>query len=262
MKLLYTAFAITIALAAWGVYLAESYTPPPSVDLAQSAQPPSAPSLSIALLSGVTATRTQDGQVTITWTPVQDVRVAGYRVYRDGTLIAETTRPYFADIVASRSAPAYLVEAIATHGTLLARSAPTTARTALSKTVTTTPSQPKPTSIVPQQQTPAPTTSPTPAPEPTPAPSSCGHGGACTAQEIASHSTRSDCWVYLSPINKTYNISQYVANGDMHPGGDVIVSHCGTNIYDFFIGRAGGHRHSSEALNAILQAYYIGPFQP
>lgn len=104
---------------------------------------------------------------------------------------------------------------------------------------------------------------PTPTPTPTPPASSCGSGGACTAADVALHSTRANCWVYLrSPYNKTYNITNYVANGSSsHPGGDVIVSHCGGDIYDFFIGNAGGHRHSNSAINTILQAYYIGPFQ-
>lgn len=102
-----------------------------------------------------------------------------------------------------------------------------------------------------------------PAPAPAPAPTAlCGKGGSCTAADIAPHNTRGDCWVYLSPLNKAYNISAYVANGNKHPGGDVIVPYCGSNIYNYFIGTAGGHKHSSSALNSVLQAYYIGVFQP
>lgn len=117
---------------------------------------------------------------------------------------------------------------------------------------------PTPTSTL----TPTPTP-PTPTPTPTPPPSSCGSGGACSTSQIAPHDTRANCWVYLrSPYNKTYDITSYVANGNDHPGGDVIVPYCGTDIYDVFIGKAGGHRHSNSAINSILQAYYIGPFQP
>ncbi len=104
---------------------------------------------------------------------------------------------------------------------------------------------------------------PTPTPTPTPPPSGCGSGGACTAADIAPHNSRANCWVYLrSPTNKAYNITNYVANGSSnHPGGDVIVPYCGGDIYDVFINNSGGHRHSNSALNNVLQAYYIGPFQ-
>ena len=101
-----------------------------------------------------------------------------------------------------------------------------------------------------------------PAPTPPPPTSSCGSGGTCTAADIASHNTRANCWVYLSPLNKAYNITAYVTNGNKHPGGDVIVPFCGKNMYNYFIGTAGGHKHSSSALNSVLQAYYIGAFQP
>lgn len=111
--------------------------------------------------------------------------------------------------------------------------------------------------------TPPPPPTPSPTPTPTPPPSGCGSGGACTASQVAAHSTKPDCWVYLrSPYNKVYNVTNYVTNGNTHPGGDVIVPHCGGDIYDYFIGNAGGHRHSNQAINTILQSYYIGPFQP
>ena len=41
----------------------------------------------------------------------------------------------------------------------------------------------------------------------------------------------------------------------------MIIPHCGTDIYNYFIGNAGGHSHTSYALNTVLQAYYIGPMQ-
>lgn len=93
----------------------------------------------------------------------------------------------------------------------------------------------------------------------------CGEDGICSATEIATHNTRADCWVYLSPINKVYNVTEFVADPRNHEGGDVIVPYCGTNIYKYFIQGARGtsgksHAHSTEAFNDILQAYYIGPF--
>ena len=94
----------------------------------------------------------------------------------------------------------------------------------------------------------------------------CGSGGSCTAADIAPHNTRANCWVYMSgafttkfTANRAYNITSYVANGNTHPGGDVIVSHCGGNLYDYVVGSAGGHAHSSSAINTVLQSYYIGP---
>jgi hypothetical protein len=105
------------------------------------------------------------------------------------------------------------------------------------------------------------TVNPEPAPTPPPVAQACGSGGVCTAADIAPHNTRANCWVYLSPTNKAYNITAYVANGNTHPGGDVIVAYCGGNIYNQFLGSAGGHRHSNSALNSVLQAYYIGVFQ-
>jgi len=130
------------------------------------------------------------------------------------------------------------------------------------------PATPKPTVFPTPTPTPSPTPSPAPTPTPPPPPppppppaAGCGSGGPCTAADIAPHNTRSNCWVYLSPVYKAYNITAYVANGNTHPGGDVIVPYCGTNIYNYFIGSAGGHKHSSSALNSVLQAYYIGVFQ-
>lgn len=116
-----------------------------------------------------------------------------------------------------------------------------------------------PTPTATPTSTPTPSKTPTATPTPTQA-STCGKGGSCTAAEIAPHNTKGDCWVYLSPINKVYNITAFVANSRNHPGGNVITPHCGTNIYAYFVQNAGGHRHSNDALNNVLQAYYIGPF--
>lgn len=120
-------------------------------------------------------------------------------------------------------------------------------------------SVPVPTPTPTPRPIPTPTPTPVPIPTPTPAPASCGSGGPCTAADIAPHNSRSDCWVYLSPINKAYNVTSYVSNPGQHPGGDVIAPYCGGNIYSVFIGSAGGHSHSNSAIN-MLQAYYVGPF--
>lgn len=123
------------------------------------------------------------------------------------------------------------------------------------------------TNTEPPVTTPVPTnTNSAPAPV-TPAPpvvtSTCGTGGACTATEIAKHNSRNDCWVYLSPINKVYDVTEYVSSPRNHPGGNVIVPFCGKNIYGPFIsGTNGGKRHGSSVLNSILDQYYLAPFQP
>ncbi len=88
----------------------------------------------------------------------------------------------------------------------------------------------------------------------------CGTaGGTCTATDVAVHSTQADCWVYLSgSINKVYNISPYL-NGS-HPAGNMIIlPYCGKDIYDPFMTNAGGHKHSSSALNTVLSSYYVAP---
>jgi cytochrome b involved in lipid metabolism len=98
---------------------------------------------------------------------------------------------------------------------------------------------------------------------PPPSAPACGQGGSCTATDIAAHSTRSNCWVYLTTVNKVYNVTAYVSNGSTHPGGDVIVPFCGKNITAPFTSSAsGGKKHSTSALNSVLQAYYIGPYAP
>ena len=89
----------------------------------------------------------------------------------------------------------------------------------------------------------------------------CGNGGACTSAQIATHNTRNDCWIYLSPIAKVYDVTNYVKDPGKHPGGDVIISKCGTNIYDYFTTNAnGGRKHSNKAFS-ILDSFYIGPLK-
>lgn len=128
---------------------------------------------------------------------------------------------------------------------------------------TTTPpvattAKPVPTPVVTPKPTPAPVV--TPKPTPAPVALACGKGGTCKASDIAPHNTRADCWVYMSPVNKAYNITKYVADGEMHPGGDVIVPFCGKNMHAYFVGTEGGHAHTNTALNKTLQAYFIGTF--
>jgi hypothetical protein len=122
------------------------------------------------------------------------------------------------------------------------------------ETSTPTTSTPETEATKPPVQTTTPTT-------PVAVKPKCGSGGTCMATDISPHNTKTDCWVYLSPINKVYDVTEYVSNPKKHPGGDVIIPYCGTNIYDVFIKKDGGHAHSNNALENILQGYYIGEFQ-
>lgn len=244
--------------------------------------PPSAPSDLNYITNGF-------DQINISWRASRDdKKVLGYDIYRDGIVIGSTVYTYFGDIsLPSEQSFSYYVVAYDAAGNRSAPSVSISAKRDTSEkiasvrvsTATSTPATPAltPTSgtaPVPIQTqapiqsmapaltpttalTPVPTPIPTVAPAitPTPIPTPSGY----TATQIATHNIQSNCWVYLRTINKVYNITGYVANPGTHPGGNVIVPFCGKDIYDYFIGSGGGHRHSSSALNNTLQAYYIGP---
>lgn len=59
----------------------------------------------------------------------------------------------------------------------------------------------------------------------------------------------------MSQLGRVYDITPYIANSHMHPGGDVIADYCGQDIYDVFMGSIGGHQHSGRALNEELTPY-------
>ena len=239
-------------------------------------------------------------KIILTWKAVDDA--AAYQITRDGNFLAVVYGTIFVDsrVTPATTSYAYAVtslDAQARTSTLassttsvptsqVATNEPSSPSTPTKTTTTPSTNTSKNTTTTTNKNTSTPTTNkntststpstpttPTntntstntnsaPPPPPPPAAPACGQGGACTASQIASHSTRSNCWVYLSPINKVYNITAYVSSGSKHPGGDVIVPYCGQNIYAYFIGNSGGHAHSSKALNSTLQAYYIGPYQP
>lgn len=171
----------------------------------------------------------------------------------DRSVVAQATLPKNSTVVATPSTPS---------SSNTNTSKPTTnTNTPAKNTNTSKPTTNTNTSKPPTNTNTAPLPTNTNTAPPPPAPT-CGSGGSCTAADVAKHATRSNCWVYLSPLNKVYNITSYVSNGNKHPGGDVIAQYCGQNIYSYFIGSAGGHRHSNSALNSILAAYYIAAFQP
>lgn len=224
--------------------------------------------------NGVETSAVGSTSVQVSWDPVV---VEGqkflYQVWRNGKKIATVPHTKFLDVfLIPGQELTYTVITISESGSastpsLLARiTMPTTG----GATVTPAPKPTVNTNVPPKNTntgTPKNTNStpaPAPAPTPTPAPTlACGNGGSCTAGDVAKHGTRSNCWVYLSPLNKVYNVTSYVSNGNKHPGGDVIAQYCGQNIYTYFMTSAnGGKKHSSSALNSTLQAFYIAVFQP
>jgi hypothetical protein len=216
-------------------------------------------------------TATSPTQADLSWDPPANTAgIAGYAVYRNFVRIGITPDTVFSDAdYSSQYTYSYNVTSYSKSGLQSAYSDTITIEGNLGTPPATNPNSTT-VAIIPSAA-PSPTTpaaAPTPVATPTPTPSpkpasgpACGSGGSCTAAQIAVHTTRGDCWVYLSQINKAYNITAYVQDPSQHPGGDVIVSHCGTDIYNYFLGSAGGHKHSSNALNNVLQAYYIGPMQ-
>ncbi len=72
--------------------------------------------------------------------------------------------------------------------------------------------------------------------------------GGLTLEEVAKHSTESDCWVVIG--NDVYNVTSLI---DTHSGGrDAIIQYCGTNATDVFFSK-----HDQNAYE-VLQSYYIG----
>lgn len=131
-------------------------------------------------------------------------------------------------------------------------------------TTTTTTVTPKPTTTT--TTTPKPTTTTTVTPKPsttTPPPAvGCGSpGGICSAAQVATHNSASNCWVI-------YNAGYYIVTSyvRVHPGGTAVFNStsCGKDITSFMNGSAsiGGakHRHSNSAYTS-LNSYYVGKVQ-
>lgn len=252
IKILSVITGVIVLAVAWGIFASfnKPNTPAVSAPAIQALQPP----------TGLKVSPVSDTQVNLSWAaPLDSTGVVGYLVYRDEIKIGTTLATVYSDSTyTSSSRHAYKIVSYNSQGKVSVFSNAVNVPQKSPVTVNPTP-VPVPAPV--PAPAPVPTPVPVPVPQPPP-PAACGSGGACTATQVAAHHTQADCWVYLSPINKTYNITAFVANPNTHPGGNVIISHCGTNIYDFFIGNAGGNRHSNTSLNSILQSYYIGPFQP
>jgi hypothetical protein len=252
--------------AAEAEYLPSSSSAPAATPGAGIAPSPVAPAAPVDLLVNIISPT----QANLSWSPPADTtNVEGYAIYRNFSRIGVTPDTVFSDVTySSQYTYSYNVTAYAESGLESAYSPTFTIEGdsgAAPSPDNLTPN-PAPIAAVVTAPSPAPVSGPTPSQKPAAvkpvaaaSASACGSGGSCTAAQIAAHNTRGDCWVYLSQINKAYNITAYVADPSLHPGGDVIAPHCGTDIYNYFLGTAGGHKHSSNALNNVLQAYYIGP---
>ena len=118
---------------------------------------------------------------------------------------------------------------------------------------------PAPTPSAPNTS-PAPTPAPTPTPTPTPTPIACGSaGGTCTAAQVATHNSRTNCWMIYN--NKYYIVTSYVSQ---HPGGTSTFTStsCGHDVTAYLNGSSSlaGQRHThSGSAYTILSSYYVGP---
>ena len=98
--------------------------------------------------------------------------------------------------------------------------------------------------------------SPTPVVQTPGQPTQTGGTTTISAQEVAKHSSSSDCWIIIS--NKVYNVSSYLRS---HPGGaGTITPYCGkdaTHAFDTKDLGGSGANHSSRAYNH-LDSIYVG----
>ncbi len=75
-----------------------------------------------------------------------------------------------------------------------------------------------------------------------------------TAEEVASHDSRDDCWTVIN--GKVYNITGFISS---HPGGDEILRACGIDATSLFTQRetssgqpvGSGTPHSSSAASQL-----------
>ncbi len=87
-----------------------------------------------------------------------------------------------------------------------------------------------------------------------------GHVTTFTTEEIAAHSTRTDCWTHID--GSVYDITPYVP---VHPGRDEILRACGADGTSLFTSRTtdegetvgSGTPHSSNASSQLSQ-FLIG----
>lgn len=74
-----------------------------------------------------------------------------------------------------------------------------------------------------------------------------------TFSEIAMHNTRADCWMSIG--DKVYNVTSFI---DLHAGGEVILSGCGTDATAMF---ASVREHAKASVDALKSKFEIGSLQ-
>lgn len=79
-----------------------------------------------------------------------------------------------------------------------------------------------------------------------------------TKDDVAKHSTKDDCWTIID--NKVYDITSYIPR---HPGGNNILSACGTDGTAFFNGQQAGQNggienHRGSKAESQLAQLFIG----
>ena len=102
--------------------------------------------------------------------------------------------------------------------------------------------------------------SPTPAPPPPapPAPGCGSAGGSCTAAQVATHNSASNCWVIYN--GGYYIVTSYVSK---HNGGSSVfnANTCGHDISGYMNGTrstAGKTQRHSASAYSTLSSYYVG----
>jgi|GEM_PF-3160887 len=290
MKTLFLTTVLLMVFMGWGVYVASQYKAPdfpipsseailsPTVSITPYPLPFSAPAvINLDTPYGLSVKIVSPIQANLSWhAPNNTTGVSGYMIYKNNIRIGISINTLYSDPdYSSQSDNSYSVVAYNQQGSISASSniafvAKNGNVALIPPTPTPIPGAPTPTPIPGGPPTPTPTPlpiptrtpTPIPTPVPTPPPSSCGSGGPCTAAQIATHNTASNCWVYLTTNSKVYNITGYISSGTHPAGSSVIAPACGKDMTPYFItGAIGGHRHSTSALNSVLAAYYIGPFQ-
>lgn len=87
--------------------------------------------------------------------------------------------------------------------------------------------------------------------------SSSDQAGPITKEQVALHNTEDDCWTIIN--GSVYDISSYIPR---HPGGDNILSACGTDGTEFFNGnkegQAGGTNEHGGAAKTELAKLLLG----
>lgn len=71
--------------------------------------------------------------------------------------------------------------------------------------------------------------------------------------QVSQHAAVSDCWMVID--GSVYDVTDYV---QQHPGGDRIVSGCGTDATPLFKGQVSSGRNHSTMAETLLQEYVIG----